>query len=47
MSITEIIDDVRERMCNEYCKYPYEWDEEKQGELSESEICENCPLNQL
>lgn len=47
MSVTEIIDEVRERMCNEYCKYPYEWDEEKQGELSESEICASCPLNRL
>lgn len=47
MSITEIIEDVRERMCNEYCRYPHEWDYETQGELSESDICENCPLNQL
>jgi hypothetical protein len=47
MSVTEIIDEVRERMCNKYCKYPYEWDEETQGELSESEICASCPLNRL
>jgi len=46
-SVTEIIDEVRERMCKKYCKYPYEWDEETQGELSESEICEKCPLNRL
>ena len=46
-SVTEIIEEVRERLCNEYCKYPYEWDDETQGELSESEICAGCPLNRL
>ena len=46
-SVTEIIDEVRERMCKKYCKYPDDWDEETQGELSESEICEKCPLNRL
>ncbi len=51
----ESITNVREKLqqiavdiCNNYCKYPETWDEEKEGcELSESEICENCPLNDL
>ena len=46
-SITEQIHEIAEDFCNHYCKYPYIWDEEKQGELSESDICANCPLNRL
>ena len=35
-------------MCANYCKYPGEWDEDAEGmELSESDICRNCPLNEL
>lgn len=35
-------------MCQNYCKYPDIWDEEKEGiELCESDICANCPLNRL
>lgn len=48
MSITEIIEEVKEQICNDYCRYPREWDEEEQGcDLSESETCANCPLNRL
>ena len=35
---------MAEDMCNDYCKYPLIWDEERLGDLSESEICENCPI---
>lgn len=44
---TMIIHEVIEEMCLNYCKYPREWDEEKDGELCESEVCSNCPLNRL
>lgn len=47
ISATEIIDEVRERMCNEYCRYSHDWDYETQGDLWESEICASCPLNRL
>lgn len=48
MSLTEILEEVRESMCNDYCRYPREWDEEAEGvELCESDICANCPLNRL
>lgn len=48
MSITEILEDVREQMCNDYCRYPREWDEEAEGcELIDSDVCANCPLNKL
>ena len=47
-SVTDMIEEVREKMCNEYCKYPDTWDAEKEGmELSEIEICDECPLNRL
>ena len=47
-TVTQILEEVKDTMCNSYCKYPYEWDEEKEGcELCESEICENCPLSRL
>lgn len=42
------IEAIIENICMNYCKYPDNWDEEKEGvELSESDICRNCPLNEL
>lgn len=39
---------IASEICNDYCKYPLLWDDNKMGtELSESEICRNCPLNRL
>lgn len=47
-SVTTLIEHVVEEMCDKYCKYPEQWDEEAEGvELSESDICKNCPLNRL
>ena len=44
----EYIEDVAKEICECYCKYPEQWDEEKEGmELIESDICANCPLNRL
>lgn len=38
--------DSKTKICDEYCKYPYEWDEDKEGcSLDESDVCKNCPLN--
>lgn len=46
--ITEQIEEIAEDFCNHYCKYPDNWDEEREGyELSESDICANCPLSRL
>lgn len=48
MTITEQLNAVAEDFCMKYCKWPEKWDEEKEGiELSESEICSNCPISQL
>ena len=47
-SIPQILEDIVNEMCDKYCKYPQEWDEEAEGiELSDSDICANCPLNRL
>ena len=47
-SVVNILEEVVDDICNNYCKWPEKWDEEKEGkELSDSEICDNCPLNKL
>lgn len=43
---TKIIEEVVESMCGSYCKWPIIWDQ-REGELCDSEICANCPLNRL
>ena len=43
----EKLEIIIENICNNYCKYPLIWDEEISGPLSNSEICANCPLNEL
>ncbi len=35
-----------EGICTKLCKYPDIWDEDEEGgPLSDSDMCENCPLN--
>ena len=47
-SVSDIIEEVKEEICQDYCKYPLIWDEEKEGkELTESDVCTSCPLNRL
>ena len=48
-TVTQIIQEVIETMCDKYCKYPAEYDpEEHDGvELFDSDICANCPLMRL
>lgn len=47
-SIPEICDEIANEMCDKYCKYPDQWDEEKEGiTLEESEICDKCPICRL
>lgn len=48
MSVSEIIDEVKDDVCEKLCKYQAEWDEEKEGvDLTDSEFCRNCPLDRL
>lgn len=41
------LDIIIENICNNYCKYPLIWNEVAGVQLAESEICANCPLNEL
>ena len=52
MTCTQIIEEVSADICNNYCKYPDLWEKgeiehSEDIELSESDICANCPLNKL
>ena len=48
MTVKEILEEVTQEICENYCKYPDTWDEDKEGvELIDSDICKNCPLNKL
>lgn len=47
-TIPQLLEEVANKFCDGYCKYPDMWDEEVEGyELCLSEICANCPINQL
>ena len=46
--VPKILEEIASEICERYCKYPDTWDEEKEGcDLSESDICKNCPLSLL
>ena len=45
-TITQQIEAIAEDFCNNYCKWPHLWKEED-GELSESEVCQHCPIGRL
>lgn len=48
MSSKDIINQVIEEMCDKYCKWSEQWNEEAEGmALIDSEHCKNCPLNLL
>ena len=42
-ALSQVLDDVKEKMCDEYCKYPNEYEDNEILEV----ICEKCPLNRL
>lgn len=44
----EYIDEICQEICENYCKFPDIWDEEKEGiPLNESDTCKFCPLSDL
>ena len=49
MTIAEQMAVVREKMCDEYCKYPAQFADEHDNEAIEQlmEICNFCPLKAL
>ena len=48
-TVTDIIEEVKEAMCNDYCRYQREYnpDENNNLDLWDSDICAGCPLNRL
>ena len=47
-TVPEIIEEIKTQICEDYCRYPRDWDEEGEGmELIGSDICTNCPLDRL
>lgn len=42
-TISEQLEQIASEICDNYCKYPEKWNADD-GELSDSEICKNCPL---
>lgn len=45
-TVTDILHEVIQKMCDEYCKYPEQYTGEDEDKLYE-EKCDNCPLNLL
>lgn len=44
----EELEQAASDMCKYYCRYPLIWDEQVMNhELSESELCRNCPMSEL
>ena len=47
-SLSEQLEEIKDDICRNYCKWSDIWDEETEGiELCESEHCQNCPLNRI
>jgi hypothetical protein len=49
MTKKELIEEVKEDMCDNYCKYPFEYlmqyeDPEDAHEKMLDEVCNDCPL---
>lgn len=45
ITVSQILEEIAAKICDEYCKYPDQWNEEKNGPLCESDVCVNCPLS--
>jgi len=41
------MNEILEEICDHYCRFPYEWDEDEKGETLIDAICVHCPLNKL
>lgn len=44
-TVYEILEEVKASICDEYCRYPYQFSEDEQDDLYA--ICETCPLERL
>ena len=46
-SITEILEEVKEAMCDNYCKYSNMEHDNEEWLFEKGSPCETCPLNRL
>lgn len=46
-SITEILKEIKEAMCDNYCKYPDMKNDNENWLFEDGSPCETCPLNRL
>ncbi len=45
--ISRTFDEVKQRMCDDYCRYTSGKNNDEIEDLWDSEICNSCPLNRL
>ena len=45
--ISRTFEDVKQRMCDDYCRFTCGKDADQIEDLWDSDICNNCPLNDL
>jgi len=43
MTVTQIFESITKEMCDKYCKYPLQCENEEDL----YKVCEHCPLNKL
>lgn len=46
-TITEILEEVKKSMCDDYCKYPNMKNDNENWLFEKGSPCETCPLNRL
>jgi hypothetical protein len=46
VTVSKILSEVVESICDEYCKYPEQYKGDNEDDLY-SEHCDKCPLNKL
>lgn len=48
-TVSQIIEEVKNEICDKYCRYQTIYDEDDEDELTEmmEKICFNCPLDRL
>lgn len=42
-NLASVLDEVKQNICDKYCRFPYEVEDQEQMD----ELCERCPLNKL
>lgn len=46
MTVSKILEEVIDSMCDKYCKYPEQYKDDNEDDLY-AKHCDKCPLNKL